>query len=142
MPVAPTPAAPFSWRTRVYWEDTDAGGVVYHANYLRFLERARTEWLRARGLAQSRLRAVDGVCLVVCSINIDFVQPARLDDELDASVAVEQTRAASMVMQQTLTRVADGVLVARARVRAACVNAETLRPVAMPDHLLKGISNP
>lgn len=142
MQTTPSSATPFIWRTRVYWEDTDAGGVVYHANYLRFLERARTEWLRARGLAQSHLRAVDSICLVVCSVNIDFLQPARLDDELDASVAVEQTRAASMVMAQTLTRVADGVLIARAQVRAACVNADTLKPVAMPDHLLKGITHP
>lgn len=142
MPVAPSSAPPFIWRTRVYWEDTDAGGVVYHANYLCFLERARTEWLRARGLAQSRLREVDGICLVVCSMTMDFLQPARLDDELDASVVVEQTRAASLVMVQTLTRVADGVLIARARVRAACVDADTLKPVAMPDHLLKGITNP
>ncbi|MDN5924643.1 MAG: tol-pal system-associated acyl-CoA thioesterase [Xanthomonadales bacterium] len=131
----------FCWRARVYWEDTDAGGVVYHANYLRFLERARTEWLRAQGFDQSHLRMHDGICLVVCSINVDFMQPARLDDELDATVCVDQLRAASMLMTQTLTRVADGVLIARAKVRAACVAADSLKPMALPTHLLKGISN-
>ncbi|MEO6104444.1 MAG: YbgC/FadM family acyl-CoA thioesterase, partial [Pseudoxanthomonas sp.] len=76
----------FSWPTRVYWEDTDAGGVVYHAQYLAFLERARTEWLRARGKGQELLRGEYDLVFAVRSMHIDFRQPARLDDALDVSV--------------------------------------------------------
>jgi acyl-CoA thioester hydrolase len=130
---------PFSWPIRVYWEDTDAGGVVYHAGYLRFLERARSEWLRARGVDQHRLREDTGIGFVVRDMQIGFVSPARLDDELEASVEVEQLRPASMAFVQTIHR-QDGTLLIRAKVRAACVDLVNMRPRPIPDDLLARIS--
>ena len=122
----------FSWRTRVYWEDTDAGGVVYHAGYLRFLERARTEWLRAAGLGQDALRRSYGIVFVVRELDIAYDKPARLDDELDSTVAVERLRSASVDLRQTVSRVADGAVLARARVRVACVDAGAITPCRIP----------
>ncbi len=122
----------FRWRTRVYWEDTDAGGVVYHAGYLRFLERARTEWMRAHGLGQQALRESHGVVFVVREIDIAFDKPARLDDELDATVRVERLRSASIEFAQDVLRVAGGVTLARADVRVACVDAREFVPVRIP----------
>ena len=125
----------FSWRLRVYWEDTDAGGVVYHASYLRFLERARTEWLRARGLGQTELREGLGVLFVVREIDVAFDKPARLDDELDATVQVAQRRSASLELQQTLRRVPNGETLTRARVRVACIDASTWQPRRIPEQV-------
>jgi acyl-CoA thioester hydrolase len=124
----------FSWPLRVYYEDTDASGVVYHANYLRFFERARTEWLRAMGQGQEALRQATGLAFTVANMEIDFVKPARLDDELAATVRVEQVRGASLRLAQTLCRVAapDDVL-ARAHVRVACVDQATFRPRPLPN---------
>lgn len=122
----------FRWRTRVYWEDTDAGGVVYHAGYLRFLERARTEWMRACGLGQQALRESFGVVFVVRELDIAFDKPARLDDELDATVDLERLRPASLDLAQDVLRAADGVTLARAKVRIACVGAASFAPQRIP----------
>jgi acyl-CoA thioester hydrolase len=119
----------------VYWEDTDAGGVVYHAGYLRFLERARTEWLRARGVGQTELREGLGVLFVVREIDVAFDQPARLDDELEATVALSQRRSASLELQQTLRRVPGGEILTRAQVRVACIGAQTWQPQRIPEHV-------
>ena len=130
----------FSWPTRVYWEDTDAGGVVYHAQYLAFLERARTEWLRARGKGQQLLRVEHDLVFAVRSMRIDFRQPARLDDALDVSVALRQCRRASLVIGQAIHR--DGALLLDAEVRVAALNASDFRPRAMPAPMydeLKGL---
>jgi len=123
----------FSWRLRVYWEDTDAGGVVYHAGYLRFLERARTEWLRARGLGQTELRERHGVLFVVREITTAFDKPARLDDELDATVQLARLRSASLELRQSLRRAPDGEILTRAQVRVACVEADTWQPCRVPE---------
>jgi acyl-CoA thioester hydrolase len=131
--------APFSWPIRVYWEDTDAGGVVYHAGYLRFLERARSEWLRARGVDQQQLRDDTGIGFVVRDMQIGFVSPARLDDELQATVEVERLRPASMAFAQSIQR-QDGTLLVRATVRAACVDLSNMRPRPIPDDLMARIS--
>ncbi|HET8898450.1 MAG TPA: tol-pal system-associated acyl-CoA thioesterase [Rhodanobacteraceae bacterium] len=133
---------PFSWRTRVYWEDTDAGGVVYHASYLRFFERARTEWLRARGIDQLRLREDSGVLFVVRDMRIAFRRAARLDDLLDVGARVAAWRAASMAFAQHIVRADDGVLIAEADVRVACVDAARFVPTAIPEALLPGIPAP
>lgn len=125
----------FRWRTRVYWEDTDAGGVVYHAGYLRFLERARTEWMRAHGMGQQALRESQGVVFVVREIDIAFDKPARLDDELDATLRVTRVRSASLEFAQDVLRVADGVTLARAKVRIACVDAQAFAPVRIPPNI-------
>jgi len=119
----------------VYWEDTDAGGVVYHAGYLRFLERARTEWLRARGLGQTELRSGLGVLFVVREIDVVFDKPARLDDELDATVQLAQRRSASLELQQTLRRVPAGETLTRAKVRVACIDAQTWQPRRIPEQV-------
>jgi acyl-CoA thioester hydrolase len=137
------PLSAFSWRLRVYWEDTDAGGVVYHASYLRFLERARTEWLRARGLGQTELRERHGVLFVVREITTAFLRPARLDDELDATVQLAARRSASFEMEQDVRRVPDGEILARARVRVACVDAGAWQPCRIPDgvvNMMEGLS--
>ena len=125
--------AVFSWPTRVYWEDTDAGGVVYHAQYLAFLERARSEWLRSLGLGQETLRGVHGLVFAIRAMEIDFHGPARLDDALRVTVALRQCRRASLVFVQQVLR-DDAVLVA-ATVRAAAVGAGDFRPTAIPGAL-------
>jgi acyl-CoA thioester hydrolase len=123
----------FSWPVRIYWEDTDAGGVVYHANYLRFMERARTEWLRAQGIDQVALREASSLGFVVRDMQLDFLRPARLNDELLVSVSVKERRSASMLFDQEIVR-GDMTLV-RATVRAACVNLDTMRPAHIPADL-------
>ena len=123
----------FSWPTRVYWEDTDAGGVVYHAQYLAFLERARTEWLRARGKGQELLRAEHDLLFAVRAMRIDFRQPARLDDALDVTVALRQCRRASLVLVQSIRR--GDVVLLDAEVRVAALTANGFRPRPIPQPL-------
>ncbi|MEM9303645.1 MAG: tol-pal system-associated acyl-CoA thioesterase [Pseudomonadota bacterium] len=129
----------FHWPVRVYWEDTDAGGVVYYANYLRFLERARTEALREAGLDQSALREATGVVMVVSNIDVDFKAPARLDDELVVTVDLAGRRAASFTMTQEIRRVADDALLINARVEAACLDGERWRPCRFPPLLAEAL---
>lgn len=128
-------AVPFRWPVRVYWEDTDAGGVVYHASYLRFLERARTEYLRHLGIEQEGLRKDNNVVFVVRDIAIGFHKPARLDDLLGVTVSLVERRPASLVFQQQILRESDAAVLVGARVRAACVEAATFRPRPIPDGL-------
>jgi acyl-CoA thioester hydrolase len=128
------PGLPFSWPTRVYWEDTDAGGVVYHAQYLAFLERARTEWLRALGHGQERMREAHDLVFAVRAMRIDFRKPARLDDALEVSVALRQCRHASLALAQAIHR--DGELLLDAEVRVAALSARGFRPRAIPPELL------
>src|SRR5690606_1839576 len=97
-------AEPFIFPTRVYWEDTDAGGVVYHAQYVAFLERARTEWLRARGYAQEQLRHSHDLVFAVRAMRLDFLRPARLDDLLRVSARIHQCKRASVVFAQSIER--------------------------------------
>ena len=133
MAVEPGLEPVFSWPTRVYWEDTDAGGVVYHAQYLAFLERARTEWLRARGKGQELLRNEHDLVFAVRAMRIDFRGPARLDDALDVSVSLQQCRRASLVLAQAVHR--GGELLVDAQVRVAALNASDFRPRAIPESL-------
>ncbi len=130
----------FTWPARVYWEDTDAGGVVYHAGYLRFMERARTEWLRALGVEQGDLRTHTALAMVVRDMQIDFLAPARLDDALTVSVHPVRVRAASLVFEQAIWRADDtrNALV-QARVRVACIDADKMRPAPIPPDLLQRI---
>jgi len=126
----------FAWPIRVYYEDTDLSGVVYHASYLRFLERARTEWLRALGFSQERLKNEMGVVFTVARMEIDFRRPARLDDMLEATVELEGGKRASLNFVQTLRRADDvAVVLTQARVRAACVAMATFRPCALPGEI-------
>jgi acyl-CoA thioester hydrolase len=128
-----TDAGAFSWPTRVYWEDTDAGGVVYHAQYLAFLERARTEWMRARGHGQERLRTEHDLVFAVRAMRIDFRLPARLDDALQVTVALRECRRASLVMAQSIHR--GGELLLDAEVRLAALSASSFRPRPIPQPL-------
>ncbi|GIX23425.1 MULTISPECIES: tol-pal system-associated acyl-CoA thioesterase [Caldimonas] len=123
---------------RVYWEDTDAGGVVFYANYLKFFERARTEWLRAKGYSQEQLRREQGVMFVVSHTSVRYLQPARLDDLLEVTVAVTAAKAASMVIQQQALR--DGTVLAEGEIRIGCVDAQTLRPHRIPKELLQELA--
>ena len=131
---ASRPAPPFSLPIRVYWEDTDAGGVVYHASYLRFLERVRTEWLLGLGRGQQQLRESEDLVLAVRELRIDYLKPARLDDELIATVDAIEMRRASFSMRQTIFRGDQRLLTAD--VRVACLVASELKPRALPDWLL------
>ena len=138
-----TQVSPFTWPSRVYWEDTDAGGVVYHANYVRFFERARTEWLRGKGIDQVRLRKENGVIFVVHSMDLRFNKPARLDDLLHATVLVNDVRRASFKVEQTLHPDNDQtILLVSANVRIACIDAESWKPHPMPEFLLQEITQP
>ncbi|MDQ3056996.1 MAG: tol-pal system-associated acyl-CoA thioesterase [Pseudomonadota bacterium] len=124
---------PFSWPVRVYWEDTDAGGVVYHARYLAFLERARSEWMRARGFDQETMRSGDDLIFVVRAMQIDFRAPARLDDQLEVSVQLLECRRASFVMSQRIHR--GEALLIEAKVRIAALQASSFRPRPIPEPL-------
>ena len=128
------PGSAFSWPARVYWEDTDAGGVVYHARYLAFMERARSEWMRALGWNQGVLRDRDDQVFVVRAMDIDFRAPARLDDQLQVSVRLLECRGASFSVGQRIER--DGSLLVEARVRIAALRASDFRPRPIPDALL------
>jgi acyl-CoA thioester hydrolase len=122
----------FTWRTRVYWEDTDGGGVVYYANYLKFMERARTEWLRTLGHSQMELAETHGFVFAVVEVKVNYRRPARLDDELLVSCVPVPEGRASLRFRQTVTR-ADATVLADGEVRVACVDAKTFRPRPLPD---------
>jgi acyl-CoA thioester hydrolase len=133
----------FYWAVRVYYEDTDASRVVYHAAYVKYFERARTEWLRALGFSQHDLHDELGVVFTVANMDVAFVRPARLDDELRVAVTVEQVRGASLTFRQELFRKGeDGAPLARAHVRVGCVNAATFRPCPLPKAFVNHLDNP
>jgi acyl-CoA thioester hydrolase len=123
----------YSFPVRVYFENTDAGGVVYHAEYLRFLERARTEWLRHLGFDHQALARTHRIVFVVSAITADFVKPARLDDMVAVSVKLETLGKVRCVFDQEVRR-EDEVLV-KARVTVACLMAESFKPVEIPEPL-------
>lgn len=129
-------SVPYVWRTRVYWEDTDGGGVVYYANYLKFLERARTEWLRERGYSQAALAADPGILFMVLGVNVDYRAPARLDDLLAVSVQYVLDGRTAAIFSQQIHR--DGIepqLLVDAQVRVVCVDSKTLRPRRIAEYL-------
>ncbi|MGH8035397.1 MAG: YbgC/FadM family acyl-CoA thioesterase [Lysobacterales bacterium] len=126
---------PFVWPVRVYFEDTDAGGVVYHAQYLNFFERARTELLRSRGVECEVLRQEHRLIWVVLDIQMRFVQAARLDDELLVSAELTWFKGVRQGFRQQMTRKKDGVLVATAELSAAMLHADSLKPARMPHWL-------
>ncbi len=126
----------FLWPTRVYYEDTDSGGIVYHANYLRFMERARTEWLRSLGFEQDRLVAEQGVIFAVRRMVLDYLAPARFNDLLQVSSRLIDLRKASMTFGQEVVRPQDERRLCSGEVQVACVDARSLRPRAIPKQLL------
>ena len=130
----------FQWQVRVYYEDTDSGGVVYYANYLRFMERARTEWMRALGFEQDRLIREEGIVFAVRSANVEFLRPARFNDLLSVSLDVVQRGRASLTFNQVVARCEDEqVPLCSAQVKIACLDAASFRPHPIPDYILKEI---
>lgn len=129
----------FEWPVRVYWEDTDAGGVVYHARYLHFLERARTEWLRSCGYQQSVMSASHDMVFAVRTMNIDFLKPAKLDDHLTVRITLSQCRRASFTAQHEIWHQQE--LLLRGSALIACLSAEQFKPKAIPEPLLGLIQN-
>jgi acyl-CoA thioester hydrolase len=135
-PVAPT--GPFRHTLRVYWEDTDAGGVVFYANYLKFFERARTEWLRCYGIGQQALREATGALFVVTDTRVRYRAPARLDDLLDVTVTLRHRGTASMTIEQQAWR--GETLLAEGEIRIGCVDDGTFRPRRIPTELIVSIT--
>lgn len=127
------PAPKFSVPFRVYWEDTDAGGVVYYANYLKFMERCRTDWLRALGIDQNRLRAERQLQFAVVSVAVDFLLPAILNDEVLVTAELERLGGATIVFKQTIMR--GDVQLIDANTRVACLDSGTLKPRPIPKDL-------
>ncbi len=128
-----TAAQPFSFPVRVYYEDTDAAGVVYYANYLKFFERARTEWLRSVGFEQQKMADELGLRFVIARVECDFKLPAKLDDAIDVDVRVARLGSASMVFEQSAKR--GSTVLATARVRVGCIESNTLTPASLPPEL-------
>lgn len=133
----------FTWPVRVYYEDTDSGGVVYYANYLKFMERARTEWLRAQGFEQTDLAEQHGIVFVVRSVSAEYLRPARFNDALAVRVEMQQLGRSQLFVNHEIRRGEE--ILNTAQVRLACVNVATFRPEAMPDvvraALLQGREN-
>jgi acyl-CoA thioester hydrolase len=130
------PRASFEWPVRIYYEDTDLGGVVYYANYLRYLERARSEWLRSLGVSQSELLSDHRILFAVTDVSIRYRRPARFEDLLVVTSELTRLQRASMTFGQRICREsADGEVLCEAEVRAACLDADTMRPRAMPNSL-------
>jgi acyl-CoA thioester hydrolase len=127
------------WPVRVYYEDTDAGGVVFYARYLAYMERARTEWLRALGFDNSSLATASGVVFAVRHVDLDYLRPARLDDELTVTARLVDTRRASLTFEQHVRRRGD--VLCRGRVQIVCVDNVRFRPRAIPAELLDRIDH-
>jgi len=134
-------SAVFGWPVRVYWEDTDAGGIVYYANYLKFFERARTEWLRAHGIHQQALREATGGMFVVSQAQVNYLKSARLDDELLVTTTLTQAARASLTLQQRVLRPASGgqTLLCEATIRASWVNASG-KPARIPPVIVQALA--
>ncbi len=137
---------PFQFPIRIYWEDTDAGGIVFYANYLRFFERARTEWLRSFGLSQHQLREQTGGMFVVTDVRLRYLQPARLDDQLLVTASLQEKGRASLTIgQQALLNrehmnPSEPILLNEATVRIGWVDAATMRPSRIPANILERIA--
>ena len=121
----------FNWPIRVYYEDTDSAGVVYHSNYLRFMERARTEWLRELGYSHNRLNKEEHLVFVVSSMNIEFKKPAYFDELLNVTSRISRLRGSSLVFEQVINNAANEIK-CRADVYIACVTSDTFKPKRIP----------
>ena len=131
---------PLVWQARVYFEDTDSGNVVYYANYLKFLERARTEWLRSLGFQQNALMKDHGMMFAVVSVRADYLKPARLDDLLFISCEPQLQRASLHFKQQIRRGSEDGELLLDAEIRVACLDANNFKPRRLPAQMIQETS--
>lgn len=129
----------FQWPVRVYYEDTDAGGVVFYANYLKFYERARTEMLRDMGFEQDKLIEQESVIFVVRSVEVDYLKPAKFNEMISVSAELSLVKSASLTFEQIITR-GDEVL-SKAKIRIACLDAKSMRPKYIPDKLKRALNN-
>lgn len=128
----------FEWPVRVYYEDTDSGGVVYYANYLKFLERARTEYLRHLGFQQDQLIEQQNILFAVRTVQLDYRSPARFNDELTVTAKIIELKKASMLFEQTIYRVSDpGQILCQGEIRIACLYADSFRPCAIPAAIME-----
>lgn len=130
--------AEFRWPVRVYYEDTDTGGVVYYANYLKFMERARTEWLRALGFEQDVLRAEEGLLFAVRAVELEYLQPARFNDALEVSATVAKVSGASFVFVQQVRR--GKTVLCEAKVKIVCLDGASFKPKPLPRTLQEALS--
>ena len=121
---------PFKWSVRIYFEDTDSGGVVYHSNYLKFMERARTEWLRSLQINQAELKKKDKIMFVVANVNIDYKKAAHFNDELDIETSVDNIGASKVNLTQNIMK--NSALYTSAKVSIACIHSETFKPQRIP----------
>jgi len=129
----------FSWPVRVYWEDTDAGGIVFYANYLKYFERARTEWLRSLGIEQRVLREATGQMFIVGETSVRYHRAARLDDELLVTARVQETGRASLIIAQQALLQDTGALLCDGSIRIGWVEAASLKPARIPPILLEAL---
>lgn len=138
-------ASSFQWPLRVYWEDTDAGGIVFYANYLKFFERSRTEWLRSLGIEQHTLREQSGGMFVVSETSVRYLQPSRLDDELIVTAKLQEKGRASLIITQQVflknkaTAESPTTLLCEATIRIGWVDANSLKPARIPTPLLDSL---
>ncbi len=139
--MAATAAGTFVWPVRVYWEDTDAGGVVYYAYYLKFMERARTEWLRALGIEQGPLKEQHGVLLVIASIEANYRRPAQYGDLLQVTCRVTGLARASLSFEQLVYREqVGGELILEGRAKVACIDATRFKPKPLPEIIIGSLT--
>ena len=131
----------FLWPVRVYYEDTDSGGVVYYANYLKFMERARTEWLRNIGFEQDELISNEGVLFAVRSVKAEYIQPARFNDELLVSATVIEQSKVSISFAQQIIQKSDHTVLCEATIKIVSLNAASFKPCRIPATLLKKLNN-
>lgn len=127
----------FRWPVRVYWEDTDAGGIVFYANYLKFFERARTEWLRSLGIGQQQLKASNGGMFVVVETSVRYLSPARLDDELMVTASLQQAGRASMTIEQQVLK--KNTLLCEGSIRIGWVDANSMQAARIPPTIIESL---
>ncbi|MBI3562500.1 MAG: tol-pal system-associated acyl-CoA thioesterase [Gammaproteobacteria bacterium] len=131
----------FNWPVRVYYEDTDAGGVVYYANYLKFMERARSEWLRDLGFEQDQLMKQQSLLFAVRSVQVDYLRPARLNDALTVTVSVADYGRVSIRLNQTIHKAADPQLLCSGQIKIVSLGAGTFKPTAIPTELMQKLQD-
>ncbi|MCK4743868.1 MAG: tol-pal system-associated acyl-CoA thioesterase [Sulfuriflexus sp.] len=131
----------FLWPIRVYYEDTDAAGVVYYANYLKFMERARTEYVRSLGFEQDALREQDGIVFVVRNVSLQLHKPARFNDELEVVSNIQKVARTNLIFTQIIRRVNEDKILSEAEIQIVSVNAVSWKPQAIPENVLQAINN-
>lgn len=129
----------FSWPVRIYYEDTDSGGVVYYANYLKFMERARSEWLRSLGFEQDELIEKEAVLFAVRTVQADYLAPARFNDLLDVTARIKKQNKVSLSFEQRITRSSDDKLLCKGEIKIVCLDTETMSPTRIPEKIMTKI---